>query len=554
VLCLLDDPLAALDAGVGAALQSECVLGLLAGTTRVLATHHLHLLRQAGSVALMEHGRVVLQGAWGPQLAEGIERLPPPEDDAGATAAAPAAPASIASAESTGGELGGGLGGVRAGERREDEQSAALLRRILLQYLAGGGGVHTDASGAASPSPSSAPSAPDAVSSPLAADMPQAADAAAAAEGEGLPTNPAVGTAPAPGAGGAGTQPSDSIISEEDGGAGAVSGRTYAVYWRFWKEAAAEAAAARQLASRRAVAPAAAPPTPLQPPPRPGSGGSADAGEGAEDAGALSARYPHAWVPDTLFLVALLAGGAAAFVAVGGWLAHWAALDPASQAAPGPALAYAALVAAALGLAVWRTVAFTGRTVAASGRLHDAAFARVLRAPAAFFDANPSGRVLARFSRDVQTMDERLPLVACDVFLQAGRVAGVLTLVCAGNPVLLAAVPPLAWAFVALRRGFARTSRALKRLEAVSRSPALALYAETLAGLPSIRAAGYGRTLHAALRPPWTAMRPRGQPFTTRRAGWRCGWMRSAWRFWRPPPPAPCLREGGCRRPRPPCP
>ncbi|CUG91291.1 ABC transporter, putative [Bodo saltans] len=44
---LLDDPLSALDAHVGAALLNDCILDTLAYSTRVLATHHAHVLPKA---------------------------------------------------------------------------------------------------------------------------------------------------------------------------------------------------------------------------------------------------------------------------------------------------------------------------------------------------------------------------------------------------------------------------------------------------------------------------------------------------------------------------
>lgn len=42
--------------------------------------------------------------------------------------------------------------------------------------------------------------------------------------------------------------------------------------------------------------------------------------------------------------------------------------------------------------------------------LHNALLERVLRLPVAFFDSNPSGRILNRFSRDTDIMDSALPL------------------------------------------------------------------------------------------------------------------------------------------------
>ena len=48
--------------------------------------------------------------------------------------------------------------------------------------------------------------------------------------------------------------------------------------------------------------------------------------------------------------------------------------------------------------------------VRAAVGLHNALLERVLRLPVAFFDSNPSGRILNRFSRDTDIMDSALPL------------------------------------------------------------------------------------------------------------------------------------------------
>ncbi|KAJ3195070.1 hypothetical protein HK101_001204 [Irineochytrium annulatum] len=61
---LLDDPLAALDAHVGAEVFSACVRGALEGRTRVLITHQLHVLPDVDRVVVMERGRVVEEGAF----------------------------------------------------------------------------------------------------------------------------------------------------------------------------------------------------------------------------------------------------------------------------------------------------------------------------------------------------------------------------------------------------------------------------------------------------------------------------------------------------------
>lgn len=48
--------------------------------------------------------------------------------------------------------------------------------------------------------------------------------------------------------------------------------------------------------------------------------------------------------------------------------------------------------------------------VTAAGRLHHKMLRKILRAPMAFFDTTPVGRITNRFSADIDIMDNTLPL------------------------------------------------------------------------------------------------------------------------------------------------
>lgn len=63
-LYLLDDPLSAVDAHVGKHLFDHCVMGALAGKTRVLVTHQIQHVHKADFVIVMDHGRIVEQGTF----------------------------------------------------------------------------------------------------------------------------------------------------------------------------------------------------------------------------------------------------------------------------------------------------------------------------------------------------------------------------------------------------------------------------------------------------------------------------------------------------------
>ena len=70
---LMDDPLAAVDAHVGATLWRECVCGVLAGRTRVVVTHHADRAADADVVVVVRDGAVVDVGAPADLAARGVD-------------------------------------------------------------------------------------------------------------------------------------------------------------------------------------------------------------------------------------------------------------------------------------------------------------------------------------------------------------------------------------------------------------------------------------------------------------------------------------------------
>ena len=71
---LMDDPLSAVDAHVGEHIFSNAIAGPLAkGMTRVLVTHHVHLLSRCDSVIVLEKGRVKHHGKYRDLIASGVD-------------------------------------------------------------------------------------------------------------------------------------------------------------------------------------------------------------------------------------------------------------------------------------------------------------------------------------------------------------------------------------------------------------------------------------------------------------------------------------------------
>ena len=129
-------------------------------------------------------------------------------------------------------------------------------------------------------------------------------------------------------------------------------------------------------------------------------------------------------------------------------------------------------------------------TVTASRRLHDKMAEAVLRAKVSFFDTNPLGRILNRFSADVGIADDLMPQTLFDFLVIAFIVLGSLFTAVSTLPYTLAVIPPLAWYFLNVRRTFVSSTRELKRLEGLARSPIFAMLSEALGGIATIRANG----------------------------------------------------------------
>ncbi|KAI8357575.1 hypothetical protein B0O80DRAFT_291714 [Mortierella sp. GBAus27b] len=128
--------------------------------------------------------------------------------------------------------------------------------------------------------------------------------------------------------------------------------------------------------------------------------------------------------------------------------------------------------------------------IRASTRLHERLLTKMLRLPMSFFDTTPLGRIVNRFSSDMHAVDELTPWNFINVFLCGSSVLGTLVVIASTTPVFLALVPPLVVAYIAIQSYYMRTSRMLKRIDSVSRSPIYQHFSETLSGTTTIRAFG----------------------------------------------------------------
>ncbi|KNE72909.1 hypothetical protein AMAG_17147 [Allomyces macrogynus ATCC 38327] len=139
-------------------------------------------------------------------------------------------------------------------------------------------------------------------------------------------------------------------------------------------------------------------------------------------------------------------------------------------------------------LTIISNVAFVSSGVHASRIMHQLALDRVAFAPLSFFERTPLGRILARFSKDVDMTDNTL----IDVFRMFMRsftmVISVMVLMIVATPYLAIALVVLLVLYMLVQRYYRATTRELKRLDALTRSPLYAHLGECLDGLTTIRA------------------------------------------------------------------
>uniref|UniRef100_A0A8C9ZZ31 ATP-binding cassette, sub-family C (CFTR/MRP), member 2 n=1 Tax=Sander lucioperca TaxID=283035 RepID=A0A8C9ZZ31_SANLU len=137
------------------------------------------------------------------------------------------------------------------------------------------------------------------------------------------------------------------------------------------------------------------------------------------------------------------------------------------------------------------TLLLANASVNASRILHSKLINNILRVPMVFFDTTPIGRVVNRFAKDIFTVDEAIPQSFRSWLLCLLGVLGTLFVICLATPFFTILILPLALVYYFVQRFYVATSRQLRRLDSVSRSPIYSHFSETVLGLSVIRAYGH---------------------------------------------------------------
>lgn len=149
---------------------------------------------------------------------------------------------------------------------------------------------------------------------------------------------------------------------------------------------------------------------------------------------------------------------------------------------------FTGIIAAVFLFGLLRALMFFKIAVDASMNMHNKMFNSLLRSPISFFDTNPVGRILNRFSKDTGHMDDLLPITMFDFIQCFLLILGIVVVVGIVIPWIFIPLVPIGILFVVVRRYYIRTSRHIKRLEGTTRSPVFSHLSASLQGLHTIRA------------------------------------------------------------------
>ncbi|KAJ7056631.1 ABC transporter [Mycena amicta] len=171
------------------------------------------------------------------------------------------------------------------------------------------------------------------------------------------------------------------------------------------------------------------------------------------------------------------------------WLVYWQ--ENRFQRSAGFYMAMYAMFGVCQAIAMFFVGAsFALLTFAASQNFHKGALKRIMYAPMSFFDTTPLGRIMHRFTKDIDTIDSTLGDALRMFASTASNILGAIILIAIVETWFLIAVACILLLYYFAAAFYRASAREIKRLDALLRSSLYTHFSESLSGLATIRAYG----------------------------------------------------------------
>jgi ATP-binding cassette subfamily C (CFTR/MRP) protein 4 len=126
--------------------------------------------------------------------------------------------------------------------------------------------------------------------------------------------------------------------------------------------------------------------------------------------------------------------------------------------------------------------------IKAGNNMHNKMTQRIINAPVSFFDSNPLGRILTRFSKDIMTVDYMMPAMTAFTIFGFFRILGIIIFAAISVPFTVV-ISIVVIFFMNKARKFAiKSMNETQRLESMTKGPLNDQIIASMTGILSIRA------------------------------------------------------------------
>ncbi|CAF0948802.1 unnamed protein product, partial [Brachionus calyciflorus] len=123
-----------------------------------------------------------------------------------------------------------------------------------------------------------------------------------------------------------------------------------------------------------------------------------------------------------------------------------------------------------------------------SRSLHQNMLKSIMHSTMQFFESTPIGRILNRFSKDLNSVEFIIPLFFKDFIFSLFDLITTYVVISISTPLFLTVLAPITFVYFFIQRYYVSSSSKLKRLDSASKSPIFSHFGETLNGISTIKA------------------------------------------------------------------